>query len=126
MNKPKLTECFTDNGEHSHWILINAETGEQLWSESDPEDQMIAIEWMKFRRGDIYDIYECERDKTMFFNREAGFIVQTYGDKNQEPEFHKFSESILYESYPSEIRDKKNRWEGRMNKAISLWKGINN
>ena len=32
MNKPVLVERFTDNGEHSHWDLINADTGEMLWT----------------------------------------------------------------------------------------------
>jgi hypothetical protein len=33
MNKPIIKECFADNGEHSHWELINSDTGEVLWSE---------------------------------------------------------------------------------------------
>lgn len=33
MEKPIINEVFADNGEHSHWELINAETGELLWSE---------------------------------------------------------------------------------------------
>lgn len=32
MNKPILDEQFSDNGEHSHWHLINSE-GEVLWSD---------------------------------------------------------------------------------------------
>lgn len=30
MEKPIINEVFADNGEHSHWELINAETGELL------------------------------------------------------------------------------------------------
>ena len=33
MEKPIINEVFADNGEHSYWELINAETGELLWSE---------------------------------------------------------------------------------------------
>lgn len=33
MNKPTIKECFADNGEHSHWELIDSDTGEVLWSE---------------------------------------------------------------------------------------------
>lgn len=33
MKQPILKECFADNGEHSHWELINSDTGEVLWSE---------------------------------------------------------------------------------------------
>lgn len=125
MNKPEVVERFTDNGEHSHWELINPSTGDVLWSEVSPEDEIIEIEGRKFRRGDIYDIYECERDKTMFLNREAGFIVKTYGDKNNKPQLFKYSEPIAYESHPHEIAAKKHKWEVKMKKYIDLWKNKN-
>lgn len=35
--KPTLVEVFSDNGEHSHWTLVNPENGEKLWSE-DPDE----------------------------------------------------------------------------------------
>jgi hypothetical protein len=38
VEKPVVNEVFTDNGEHSHWNLIDAETGENLWSEFPEED----------------------------------------------------------------------------------------
>lgn len=122
MNKPKVVERFADNGEHSHWELINSDTGDVLWSEISPEDEIIEIEGYKFRRGDIYDIYDCERDKQMFFNREAGFIVKTFGDKNHKPQGFKFGEPIAYESTSWYISEKKDKWKQRMNKAIALWK----
>ena len=122
MNKPKVIEKFADNGEHSHWELIDSDTGIVLWSEMSPEDEIIEIEGYKFRRGDIYDIYECERDKRMFLNREAGFIVKTYGDKNHKPQGFRFGEPISYESTSYDIYEKKDKWEQRMNKAIDLWK----
>ncbi len=50
MKQPKVIEKFTDNGEHSHWELINAETGGTLWKEQDPDDEMIIIEGLEFRR----------------------------------------------------------------------------
>lgn len=37
VNKPKLVEVFADNGEHSHWTLIDPVNGEKLWSEN-PEE----------------------------------------------------------------------------------------
>lgn len=37
MKKPEIIEKFTDNGEHSHWILIDSNTGEILWSEISPK-----------------------------------------------------------------------------------------
>lgn len=33
LNKPTIVEQFADNGAHSHWELINTNTGEILWSE---------------------------------------------------------------------------------------------
>lgn len=124
MNKPKVIEKFADNGEHSHWELIDSDTGIVLWSEMSPEDEIIEIEGHKFRRGDIYDIYECERDKRMFLNREAGFIVKTYGDKNHKPQGFRFGEPIAYESTSYDIYEKKDKWKQRMNKAIALWKNL--
>ena len=35
--KPIAVERYADNGMHSHWELISAETGEILWSESEQE-----------------------------------------------------------------------------------------
>lgn len=40
MEKPIINEVFADNGEHSHWELINAETGELLWSEDVEESNI--------------------------------------------------------------------------------------
>lgn len=39
IQQPKfiLDEVFADNGEHSHWSLIDASTGVKVWSE-DPEE----------------------------------------------------------------------------------------
>lgn len=43
MEKPIINEVFSDNGEHSHWELIAAETGELLWSEDIEESN---IRWV--------------------------------------------------------------------------------
>lgn len=37
LKEPILNEVFADNGEHSHWVLIDQSSGKKLWSE-DPED----------------------------------------------------------------------------------------
>ena len=37
MKKPIVIEVFADNGELSHYALINHENGEKLWSEN-PEE----------------------------------------------------------------------------------------
>ena len=60
----------------------------------------------------------------MFLNREAGFIVQTIGRKDIEANQIKFYERIPYESYPRDIAQKKELWDGRMKSAICKWKNI--
>lgn len=123
MKEPKVLEKFADNGEHSHWELIDSDTGKVLWAEASKDDEFILIEGDFFRRGDIYDIYDIERDKKMFFNRDAGFIVKTTGKNGEPKKIYKYGECIPYESYPHEIREKKIKWETRMVSAIRLWKG---
>lgn len=96
-----------------------------FWKDGEDTSDEIVIEGRKFRRSDIYDIYECERDKRNFLNREAGFIVKTYGDKDNEPQLFKYGEPIAYESYPHEIAAKKHKWDVKMKKYIDLWKNKN-
>ena len=42
MKEPKVIEMFADNGEHSHWQLID-EHGEVLWSEEPTEVKNNAV-----------------------------------------------------------------------------------
>ena len=37
MKKPLIIEIFADNGQHSHWALLDMEDGVKLWSEN-PEE----------------------------------------------------------------------------------------
>lgn len=37
MQKPIIEEMFADNGEHSHWKLIDSSTGETLWEQLEPK-----------------------------------------------------------------------------------------
>jgi hypothetical protein len=37
MKEPIVIEKFADNGEHSHWQLIDSDTGDILWSEDDDD-----------------------------------------------------------------------------------------
>ncbi len=39
MDKPIVIERFADNGDHSHWELVSAQTGNNLWSEMDVDDE---------------------------------------------------------------------------------------
>jgi len=41
MDKPTVSEIFADNGEHSHWVLVDSDTGATLWSEVDLEVEII-------------------------------------------------------------------------------------
>lgn len=45
MKQPIVVERFTDNGEHSHWDLINQEDQETIWSED--EDYMASLNFKK-------------------------------------------------------------------------------
>lgn len=58
MVKPIITEKFADNGEHSHWELINANTGDVLWSEEkfNPSDYVCTAGVCPY-----LDDPECER-----------------------------------------------------------------
>ena len=87
------------------------------------DDDEIIIGGRIFRRGDIYDIYDIERDKTMFFNREAGYIVQLIRKNDTDKCIYKFGVNIAYESYSWEIASIKGEWEKKMKEAIKLWKG---
>jgi len=40
MKCPTIDERFADNGEHSHWVLVDASTGETLWDESNRADEL--------------------------------------------------------------------------------------
>lgn len=41
MNKPIINEVFADNGEHSHWELIDSSNGDILWQEPEDANQTI-------------------------------------------------------------------------------------
>ncbi len=38
MDKPEVIERYADNGAHSHWELVDGNTGEMLWSEDEAAD----------------------------------------------------------------------------------------
>ena len=60
MKKPILTEVFTCNGEHSHWRLVDVDTGENLWSEDPEEDRAMGYPVKKSIKKLNY--YTRERD----------------------------------------------------------------
>ena len=54
-NKPILVEVFADNGEHSHWTLVDSDSGSKLWSENPEECK--AMGHLVVGRADIEKIY---------------------------------------------------------------------
>lgn len=86
------------------------------------DNNIITIRNYRFNKNDIYDIYDIERDVDMFYNHQAGFVVETYGTINNPPQCIKFYEDIPYESTSQVIRQYKNKWEKEMLNAIELWK----
>jgi hypothetical protein len=72
----------------------------------------ILVENKLIETKDIADIIDIEANKKMFLNREAGFkIIFLDGSEMV------FKENIPYESYPSQISEKKEKWERLMNKV---------
>lgn len=53
MKKPKVIECFTDNGEHSHWALIDKDDGKLLWDEADDNKDNLLIAELQDLEGII-------------------------------------------------------------------------
>lgn len=86
------------------------------------DNDIITIRNYRFNKNDIYDIYDIERDVDMFYNRQAGFVVETYGTANNPSQRIKFYEDIPYESSLQVIIQYKNKWEKEMLNAIKLWK----
>jgi len=64
----------------------------------------------------IIEIYDIERDKKMFFNREAGFII-VFMDGSTKI----FGERIPYESYSSEIAHTKKVWATLQKEVTEKW-----
>jgi len=116
MDKPIINEVFADNGQHSHWELRDANTGKVLWSEKGRPSITVDIMGDRYLKSSITSIHDIERDKTMFLNREAGFIVETFGRVSK-----KYGERIPYESTPAEINAIKHGWDLKMKKVIELW-----
>lgn len=46
--EPTICEKFADNGEHSHWELINTDTGETLWKEGQSSTKIKQLEWKEY------------------------------------------------------------------------------
>ena len=76
----------------------------------------IIILGQKIETKEITEIFEIERDKKMFLNREAGFVI-VFMDGSRKV----FKENISYESYPSQIFSKKEKWERLQKEVEDKW-----
>ena len=70
----------------------------------------------KIETKEIVEIYDIERDKAMFLNRSAGFVIRFIDGS-----WRQFGESIGYDSYPHEIMDIKKKWAKLQKEVIDKW-----
>ena len=101
--EPKVIEVFSDNGEHSHWTLINPESGVKLWSE-DPQEcksmgypvteaianqdnnKWVSVEERLPEYEGLYLIFNEEGQDTLYFIKDGVFankftyLTEEYGD----------------------------------------------
>jgi len=92
---PEVMENFADNGEHSHWSLINVKNGKTLWSETSGEEKTtldtIIIKDSKGEDISIADAMEKLRNKyvtlidqvveTLGFNFVLDYLNNKYGEQ---------------------------------------------
>jgi|GEM_PF-3897734 hypothetical protein len=76
----------------------------------------IIVQGHEVETKEIWDIVDIEKGKTMFLNREAGFIIKI----TDKPDI-RIGQKIPYESYPSEIAEIKSKWHKQMNLIIAAW-----
>lgn len=65
---------------------------------------------------EITDIYEVEKYKKMFVNREAGFVIKLMDGSEK-----RFSERIPYETTDRQIGVIKNKWEKLQDEVYEKW-----
>ena len=71
----------------------------------------------KIDTKEITAIWEIEKEKKMFLNREAGFVIKFMDGSTKI-----FKENIPYESYASEISYKKEKWAKLQKEVIEKGK----
>ena len=60
--EPIVQPIYADNGEHSHWCLIDKNTGEKLWSE-DPEECKAMGNPVKLTKLELETLVQLERER---------------------------------------------------------------
>lgn len=60
--EPIVQPVYADNGEHSHWCLIDKVTGDKLWSE-DPEECKAMGHPVKLAKLELETLVQLERER---------------------------------------------------------------
>ena len=60
--EPMVQPVYADNGEHSHWCLIDKTTGEKLWSEN-PEECKAMGHPVKLTKEALETLVQLERER---------------------------------------------------------------
>lgn len=60
--EPMVEPVYGDNGEHSHWCLIDKATGEKLWSEN-PEECKALGHPVKLTKSDLETTVQLENER---------------------------------------------------------------
>lgn len=76
----------------------------------------IIVLGVKIDTKEITAIWEIEKEKKMFLNREAGFVIKFMDGSTKV-----FKENIPYESYASEIAYKKEKWAKLQKEVTEKW-----
>jgi hypothetical protein len=77
----------------------------------------IIVQSRKIETKDIVSITDIESNKSMFLNREAGFIIY-FIDNGQ----IKFKQDIPYDSTPNEISKIKHKWDKLQSEVYKIWR----
>lgn len=60
--EPMVQPVYADNGEHSHWCLIDKTTGDKLWSEN-PEECKAMGHPVKLTKSELETLVQLERER---------------------------------------------------------------
>lgn len=80
MKQPLVVERFTDNGEHSHWALIDTEDGKDLWDEfNKKKNQADMMQLLKDMHG-LLMMSEVQYTGTHLHSRFYRILEQQIGE----------------------------------------------
>lgn len=94
MNKPIIKEVFADNGEHSHWELINSDNGEVIWTEDKFNQRIEYVPIKSIAQNSIcFDDFRSEKtiyvakDKILFKTEIETFRMPLSGQRTDKKYF---------------------------------------